>query len=162
MPLNLTVLHQGWIRPLVFKAIFPLVWNKNTIWWVLGLISTAELAILPFWFCWWKRLKPAELVQSMPNLQRQGVKKELTGELHPYEPCCLFSRGCTLYRLSCLLFVEWWSWAPQRIRATMLFLKLLSYSCSSVCETSLLISARKRSRAWTSSPSHHLKRRPLP
>lgn len=135
-PLNLIVLHQGWIQTLVFKAIFSLVWKENTIWLVLGLISIVELAIVPFWFCWWKRLKPAELVQSMPNLQWQGVKKELTGSF-VHIRCGSFSRVCTLYRQRDLLFMDviMMELNPQRIRATNFILKLFSYSVvSSVCE----------------------------
>lgn len=145
-PLNLIALHQGWIRPLVFKAIFPLVWNKNTIWWVLGLLSIAELAKVPVWFCWWKRLKPAELVRSMPNLQQQGVKKELTGSFLHLSPA-----ACSPGAAHCKGWAVYCSWRDGvephwELEQQSSSLKLLSYSCSSVWETSFLMSACKRSK----------------
>lgn len=155
-PLNLVVLYQGWIRPLVFKAIFPLVCNKNTIWWVLGLVSIAQLAIAPLWCCCWKRLEPADLVQSIQNLQQQRVKKELTESfIHTSPPA---HTPEALHHTGWIVDCSWSHGLEMHVE----ILKLFNYSCSSVSETSLLLSTWKRSSAWISSPSHHLKWRPLP
>lgn len=77
------------------------MWNKNTIWWVLGLISIAELAVVPFRFCWWKRLKPAELLQSMPNCHNRGWERSMWGAACIWA-CCSCSRSCTLHKLGYL------------------------------------------------------------